>query len=93
MARTRPLEAEPELRETTMPTHLEQTIKACSKALDEAKKLEKQFKAAKTAEEKEKIRKMAAGAKKIAEAFYNSIDAAKEKDRQELLGIFKLMGQ
>jgi hypothetical protein len=75
-----------------MATHLEETIKACNKALDEAKKLEKQFKAAKTPQEKDKLKKMAEGAKKIGIAFYNSIDAAKENDRAEMLGIFKNMG-
>jgi hypothetical protein len=75
-----------------MATHLEATIKACNKALDEAKKLEKQFKAAKTAQDKEKLKKMAEGAKKIGLAFYNSIDAAKDKDRAEMLAAFKTMG-
>lgn len=75
-----------------MGSHLDATIKACNKALDEAKKLEKQFKAAKTAQEKEKLKLMAQGARKIGEAFYNSIDAAKEKDRAEMLACFKTCG-
>ena len=75
-----------------MGSHLEATIKACDKALDEAKKFEKQFKTAKTAQEKEKLRKMAEAAKKIGLAYYNSIDAAKQKDQAEMLAAFKTMG-
>jgi len=75
-----------------MASHLEQTIKACSKALDEAKKLEKQFKAAKTPQDKDKLKKMAEAAKKIGVAYYNMIDSAKQKDQAEMLGIFKTMG-
>ena len=78
--------------EDNMGSHLEETIKACNKALDEAKKLEKQFKTAKTAQEKDKLKKMAEGAKKIGLAFYNSIDAAKQKDQAEMLNAFKTMG-
>jgi hypothetical protein len=72
-----------------MGSHLSETIKACDKALEEAKKLEKEFKAAKTPKEKERLKKMAEAAKKIGEAFYNSIDAAKEKDRAAMNAAFK----
>jgi hypothetical protein len=75
-----------------MGSHLDETIKACDKALDEAKKLEKEYHDAKTAQEKERLKKLAVAARKIAEAHYNSIDAAKEKDRAAMLASFKNMG-
>jgi hypothetical protein len=75
-----------------MPSHLELTVKAVSKALDEAKKLEKEFKAATKPAEKEKLKKMAEAAKKIAVAHFDTIEAAKQKDRVEMDGIFKSMG-
>lgn len=75
-----------------MGTHLEATIKAVDKALAEAKKLEKEFKAAKTDADRAKLKKMAEAAKKIAEAHFNSLKAAEAKDRQEMLNTFKTMG-
>ena len=75
-----------------MGTHLDAVMKACNNALDEAKKLEKEFKAAKTAPEKVKLKKMAEAAKKIALAHFSQIDAAKEKDKLELNNVFKEMG-
>ena len=51
-----------------MGSHLDETIKACDKALDEAKKLEKEYHDAKTAQEKERLKKLAVAARKIAEA-------------------------
>ena len=75
-----------------MGLHLDATIKAIDKALAEAKKIEREYKAAKNDTEKAKLKKMAEAAKKIAEAHFNSIDAAKAKDRQEMLTTFKSMG-
>ncbi len=75
-----------------MPSHLELTVKAVSKALDEAKKIEKEMKAATKPAEKEKLRKMAEAAKKIASAFWDQIDTAKAKDKADLEGIFKQIG-
>jgi hypothetical protein len=70
-----------------MATHLEETMKACKKAFDEAEKLEKQFKAAKTAQEKDKLKKMAIAAKKIGAAFYDMIPAAAAKDKAQMNSI------
>jgi hypothetical protein len=75
-----------------MGQHLDATMKACSKAYAEAEKLKKQYDAAKTPQDKEKYKKMAEGAKKIGLAHFKMIDAAKQKDEAELLGIFKTMG-
>lgn len=73
-------------------SHLDATIKAIEKALAEAKKIEKEYKTAKNDAEKAKLKKMAEAAKKIAEAHFASIDAAKAKDRAEMLATFKTMG-
>ncbi len=75
-----------------MPTHLEAVMSAISKAEAERDKLLKQWKAAKTAPDKEKLKKTADGARKIAIAFYDQIDAAKVKDKAAMLEGFKEMG-
>jgi hypothetical protein len=67
-----------------MASHLEETVKAMSKCRDEAKKLEKQYLAAKTPQEKEKITKMADACKKMAMGYFNMIDSAKDKDKKEM---------
>ena len=75
-----------------MGSHLDAVVKACDKALEEAAKLEKQWKAAKPGPEKDKLKKMAEGAKKIGIAFYAQVDAAKLKDEKDMLATFKNMG-
>ena len=75
-----------------MGSHLEATVKACGKCLDEAKKLEKQLKAAKPGPEKDKIKKMAEACRKMAKLYFDGIDTAKAKDVNEIDGIFKNMG-
>ncbi len=72
-----------------MGSHLDAIAAAVKKAKKEAEKLEKEFLAAKTPQEKEKLKKMAEGAWKIAEAHINQVDAAKAKDKAEMLEIFK----
>jgi len=66
---------------------LDEVVKAGNKALDEAKKLQKQYAAAKTPQEKDKYKKMAEGARKIALAFGDMVAAAAKEDKTELLGI------
>ena len=66
-------------------SHLSETLKACEKCFDEAKKLEKQFKAAKSPQDKEKLKKMAEAAKKMGVAYYDMIPAAKDKDKKEMI--------
>jgi len=68
-------------------SHLSETLKACEKCFEEAKKLEKQFKAAKSPQDKEKLKKMAEGAKKMGIAYYEMIPAAKDKDKKEMIDI------
>ncbi len=75
-----------------MGLHLDATVKAIDKALNEAKKLEKEFKAAKTEADKAKLKKMAEAAKKIAELHFAGIAAAQAKDQQAMLATFKTMG-
>jgi uncharacterized membrane protein (DUF106 family) len=79
-------------RENNMGTHLDETVKACNKCLDEAKKLEKQFKAAKTPQDKDKLRKMAEASKKMAKLYFDAIEAAKVKDAKVMYEILKNMG-
>jgi len=68
-------------------SHLSETMKACEKCLAEAKKLEKQWKAAKSPQDKEKLKKMADACRKMAAAYYDMIPAAKDKDKKEVLDI------
>jgi hypothetical protein len=67
-----------------MASHLEETSKALSKCLDEAKKLEKQFASAKTPQDKDKLAKMAEACRKMAVGYFNMIDSAKAKDQKEM---------
>ncbi len=66
---------------------LDDIVKAGNKALDEAKKLQKAYKDAKTPQEKEKYKKMAEGAKKIANAFADMVVVAAKEDKAEMLEI------
>ena len=75
-----------------MPTNLDIAISAIKKAEAEAAKLTKEWKAAKTPAEKDKLKKMAEAAKKIANLHFDSIDAAKVKDKAKMLDTFKEMG-
>ena len=75
-----------------MGTHLEAAVKACSKCLDEAKKLEKEFKAAKTPQDKDKLKKQAEACKKMAKVYLDGIAAAQAKDAQVMKDILKNMG-
>jgi len=71
---------------------LDETVKACNKCLEEAKKIEKQFKVAKTPQEKEKLKKMAEACQKQAKLYFDAIAAAKAKDAQVLQEIIKNIG-
>jgi hypothetical protein len=75
-----------------MGSHLDETVKACNKCLEEAKKIEKQFKVAKTPQEKEKLKKMAEACQKQAKLYFDAIAAAKAKDAQVLQEIIKNIG-
>jgi hypothetical protein len=75
-----------------MGSHLDETVKACNKCLDEAKKIEKEFKAAKTPQEKEKFKKQAEACQKQAKLYFDAIAAAKAKDAQVLQDIIKNLG-
>jgi hypothetical protein len=67
-----------------MATHLEETVKAFGKCMDEAKKLEKQFNSAKTPQDKEKLAKMAEACKKMALGYANMVEGSKQKDLKEM---------
>jgi hypothetical protein len=67
-----------------MATHLEETVKAFGKCMDEAKKLQKQAKSAKTNEEKQKLAKMAEACKNMALGYANMVESAKQKDLKEM---------
>jgi len=71
---------------------LEESAKGYSKSLDEAKKLEKEFKAAKTPEEKDKLKKKAEALEKTAKAHLDAIAAAHTKETQVLKAIIQNMG-
>jgi hypothetical protein len=73
-------------------SHLETLMQAIKKTLEERDRLLKQFKAAKTPEEKKKLQAMAEGARKIALAHYEMVDAAKAKDKTAMLSSFKELG-
>ncbi len=75
-----------------MASNLDGVLAAIKKADAERQKLLKEWKAAKAAPEKEKLKKMAEGARKIALAYFEQIDAAKAKDRAAMLEGFKEMG-
>jgi hypothetical protein len=75
-----------------MGSHLDAAVKACGKCLDEAQKIEKQLKAAKTPQDKEKLKKMAEACKKMAKVYLDGIAAAQAKDAQVMEEIFKNMG-
>ena len=62
-----------------MASHLDGVLSAIKKADAEREKLVKDWKAAKTPAEKDKLKKMAEGAKKIAVAFYGQIDAGQSQ--------------
>jgi len=68
---------------------LDETVKAWNKCLDEAKKIEKEFKAAKTAQEKEKLKKMADACQKQAKLCIDAIAAANAKEHQALKDIIQ----
>lgn len=70
-----------------MATHLDETVKAFGKCMDEAKKLQKQMKSAKTQQDKDKLAKMAEACQKMALGYANMVESAKQKDLKELGGI------
>ena len=67
-----------------MASHLEETSKAMSKCLDEARRLEKEFAKAKTPQDKQKLTKMVEACRKMAIGYFDMIDSAREKDRKEM---------
>jgi hypothetical protein len=71
---------------------LESSAKGFSKSLEEAKKLEKQFKAAKTPQEKDKVKKKLDALQKTAKGHLDAIATAQAKEAQMLKDIIQNMG-
>ena len=76
-----------------MGSHLDATVKAWNRCLDDAKKIEKEYKAAKTPQEKEKLMKMAQACQKQATVCIDAIAAAKAKEAQLLKDIIQNMSK
>lgn len=75
-----------------MGSNLEAINSAIKKADAEREKIIKEWKAAKTPQEKEKLKKMAEGIRKMILAHLDQVDAAKAKDRAAMDNTFKEMG-
>jgi hypothetical protein len=72
-----------------MGSHLDTTVKAWNKCLDDAKKIEKEYKAAKTPQEKDKLMKMAQACQKQAQLCIDATAAANAKEHQMLKEIIQ----
>ena len=76
-----------------MGSHLDATVKAWNKCLDDARKIEKEYKAAKTPQEKEKLLKMAQACQKQAQVCIDATAAANAREHQALKDIIQNMGK
>jgi hypothetical protein len=72
-----------------MSSHLDETVKAWNKCLDDAKRIEKEFKAAKTPQEKQKLMKMAEACQKQAKLCIDATAAANAKEHELLKTIIQ----